>query len=209
MECTLLPCPPAPPKARVACEGLSHLAWRCVRVGTAWEGLRNGTRVCANLRQIYHGRLTGDMAAARPTGPEPEIAGLARNEAAGRHLCHHTSTGGCPVASNEGRVARCAMVPFVNVRKVNPLGSHSLVADSKPVARVEGRGCSPVPGSSPGPSSDARIARRRRRTRRASGHPPHVNQVTSKGPARRVRLRGWAGTRLAAPWASEARFARL
>ena len=40
------------------------------------------------------------------------------------------------------------------------------------------RGCSPVPGSSPGPSSDARIARRRRRTRRASGHPPHVNQVT-------------------------------
>ena len=120
MECTLLPCPPAPPKARVACEGLRHLAWRCVRVGTAWEGLRNGTRVCANLRQIYHGRLTGDMAAARPTGPEPEIAGLARNEAAGRHLCHHTSTGGCPVASNEGRVARCAMVPFVNVRKVNP-----------------------------------------------------------------------------------------
>ena len=71
------------------------------------------------------------------------------------------------------------------------------------------RGCSPVPGSSPGPSSGARIERRRRRTRRASGHPPHVNQVTSKGPARRVRLRGWAGTRLAAPWASEARFARL
>ena len=120
MECTLLPCPPAPPKARVACEGQRHLAWRCVRVGTAWEGLRNGTRVCANLRQIYHGRLMGDMAAARPTGPEPEIAGLARNEAAGRHLCHRTSTGGCPVASNEGRVARCAMVPFVNVRKVNP-----------------------------------------------------------------------------------------
>ena len=158
MECTLLPCPPAPPKARVACEGQRHLAWRCVRVGTAWEGLRNGTRVCANLRQIYHGRLTGDMAAARPTGPEPEIAGLARNEAAGRHLCHRTSTGGCPVASNEGRVARCVMVPFVNVRKVNPLGSHSLVADSKPVARVEGAPQSraavpvlvPTPGSSVG-----------------------------------------------------------
>ena len=40
-----------------------------------------------------------------------------------------------------------------------------------------------------------------------TGKPSYMKR--SRTGARRVRLRGWAGTRLAAPWASEARFARL